>query len=247
VLRGIEASATMHNDAQGKRRRLDARARGAVRHDRRLQGQAPPLAPQTDPDPRRSLRMAIKDDIVTFLRGDASIKRINFAFGTFKVYPSAYHKDVADAIDSGEIKVRTRGASSAASGASYDMNYDSLELSPTFSATAPRDQGFLVHECTHAHLDIQEIGMHSAHENEAVAYLAEAIFLEALGRPPLGSETIRVVSHGIARLVLGGTYSVSSADAAALTAEVAKHPHYATTVSYNSNGFKRSLVHRILR
>jgi len=191
--------------------------------------------------------MALKDDIVTFLRTNASIDKINFSFGKFKVYPSAYKKDVADAVDSGEIKVRAKGTVSPAVGASYDMSYDSFELSPAFVITTVRNQGFLVHESTHAHLDIQSLGSHSGHENEAVAYLAEAVFLEAAGAPPLGSEAIRVESHRIARIVLAGTYSVPPADASALVLEVAKDPHYASTAVYNSNGFKRSFIHKLLR
>lgn len=191
--------------------------------------------------------MALKDDIAIFLRGNAYINRINFLFGRFKVYPSAYQKDVADAVASGEVKIRTQGTSSAAVGARYDMNYDSLELISSFSVANPRDQAFLVHESTHAHLDIQNLGSHSAHENEAVAYLAEAVFLEAAGQPPLGRETIRVVSHRIAKTVLAGTYQVPAADVAALTSEVAKDRHYITTVKYDSNGFNRNLLHRILR
>jgi hypothetical protein len=191
--------------------------------------------------------MAIKDDVAKFLRSSAYINRINFAFGTFKVYPSAYQKDVAGAIDSGEILVHTKGASGVAAGASYDMAFDSLELSTTFSVGAPRDQAFLVHECTHAHLDIQCLGSHSGHADEAAAYLAEAIFLEAAGQPALGSETIRAVSHRIAKTVLGGVYWIPAADVTALTSEVAKNPHYIASAKYESNGFNRSLIHRMLR
>jgi hypothetical protein len=191
--------------------------------------------------------MAVVADIVTFLRGNTFINRINFEFGTFRVYPSAYQRDVADAVNSGAIKVRTKGSGSAAAGASYDMAYDSFELSPSFSVTNTRDQGFLVHESTHAHLDIQNLGSHSASENEAVGYLAEATFLEAAGAPPLGTEAIRVEAHRIAKTLLAGVYKVPAADVTSLTAEVAKDPHYASTVTYNSNGFNRDLIHRILR
>jgi hypothetical protein len=193
------------------------------------------------------MQMAVKDDIAVFLRTNGHIKRINFAFGAFKVYPSAYQKNVADAIASEEIKVKTTGASSAAAGATYDMNFDSLELSRAFSIASPSDQGFVVHECTHAHFDIQNSGVHSAHEDEAAAYLAEAVFLEAAGQPPISSAKIRVISHRLAKCVLGGIYWIPASDAAALTAEVAKHPHYATRAKYNSGGFNRSLIQKILR
>ncbi len=168
---------------------------------------------------------------------------------SYKVYPTAYQKDVADAFKSGAIKIKTTGPSSAAAGASYDGTYDSLEVAPTFTLSSPRDRAFLIHECTHAHLDIQNFGPSSRFEQEAVAYLAEAMFLEASGDPPLGPEAIRVLSHRIARSLLSsGAYAVSSADATALVAEVAKHPHYKSkTYFINSNGFRRDLLHNLLR
>jgi len=196
--------------------------------------------------------MTLKSDIVNFLRTNPNIGRLNFEFKTslrsYKVYPSAYSKDVADAINTDAIIIRSKGAPSAGAGAGYDLNYDSLELSPSFSISNWRDQAFLVHECTHAHLDIQGLGSHSGHENEAVAYLAEALFLEAAGNSPLGSETIRTVSHGIAKGVIAKrTYGVAATDTASLVAEVAKNPHYSSKVIYRANGFNRSWVHNLLR
>jgi hypothetical protein len=191
--------------------------------------------------------MTLEADITAFLRTNPFINNLNFSFGSFRVYPSAYRHDVASCIDSGQIKVRAKGGSSAAAGASYDMAFDSLELSPSFSIGSPDCQAFLIHECTHAHLDIQRIGAHSGHANEAVAYLAEAVFLQAAGQPPLGLQKIRVVAHSIAKTVLAGNYSVAPTDVAMLTAEVATHPHYMTSVSYVSNGFDRGIMQRILR
>ncbi|MDQ6785894.1 MAG: hypothetical protein M3033_03630 [Acidobacteriota bacterium] len=189
--------------------------------------------------------MAIKDDITKFLRSNPYITRINFAFGAFKIYPGAYQKHVADVFASEEIKIRMEGAGSA--GAAYDMNYDSLELKPSFDITITSDQGLLVHECTHAYLDMQKLGLHSGHENEGAGYLAEAVFLEAAGYPPIGSQPVRIASHRIAKTVLAGIYWIPAVDVAALTSEVAKEPDYATKVTYNSNGFERSLIHKILR
>jgi len=188
---------------------------------------------------------SLKADIVTFLKRDPNIPRLNFAFKTYKVYPTAYQKDVADAIDSGEIKVGTGVPSGAA--ASYYAEYDRLELSPSFSISNSHDQAFLVHECTHAHLDIQNLGKLSGHENEAVAYLAEAMYLEASGNPPISTIAIRVVSHRIAKDVLSGTYTVPAKDAAELVTEVAADPHYSSTILFESNGFNRSLFRSILR
>jgi hypothetical protein len=189
--------------------------------------------------------MAIKDDLAAFLRTNRNIDKLNFAMGTFKVYPSAYRHDVADAIASGAIGVGK--AVSAGAGATYMMNYDTLELSSSFNVAAVQDQAYLVHECTHAHLDIQSLGWHSGHQNEAVGYLAEAVFLEAEAHPAISSHAIRRASHRIAKSILSGTYWVSKVDFAALTAAVASEPLYATKARYNSNGFARGFVDSVLR
>ena len=189
--------------------------------------------------------MSTKTDIVNFLRTNPFIARLNFGFLSYKVYPTAYQKDVADAISSGEIKLGN-GLSPGAS-ATYYSNFDRLELSPSFTIGTSRDQGFLIHECTHAHLDIQRLGSHSGHENEAVGYLAEAVFLEAQGAAPLGSEAIRVVSRRIAKSIMSGTYLVPATDTAALVGEVITNPHYSSKALYISDGFNRSRFNQILR
>ena len=191
--------------------------------------------------------MTLKADILVFLITNPHIRRINFAFATYKVYPTAYQRDVADAIRRDDIVIRTRTPRAQLSGAVYDVNYDSLELSPQFAIGNWRDQAFLIHECTHAHLDMRNLGAHSAHEDEAVAYLAEAVFVEAAAQRPLGPEPIRVVAHEIARRVLAGTYYVPAADSTRLVRQVAAHPLYAGTTVYRSNRFNRSWIHTILR
>jgi hypothetical protein len=190
--------------------------------------------------------MTIKSDIVRFLRTEPNISRLNYAFKTYKVYPSAYRKDVADAIDSEDIKLGSGVAKGA--GAQYYVDLDRMELRPGFTVTDWRDQAFLIHECTHAHLDIQNFGKHSGHENEAVAYLAEALYLEASGKPPLGPQAIRVVAHRIARgLLASGNYAVAPTDVTDLVTEVAADPGYSSTVYYVSDGFNRTLFRNVLR
>ncbi|HYP12422.1 MAG TPA: hypothetical protein VEQ63_00740, partial [Bryobacteraceae bacterium] len=44
-------------------------------------------------------------DAVNFLTTNPAISELNFGFRTFKVYPSAYRKDVADAIKKGDVKI----------------------------------------------------------------------------------------------------------------------------------------------
>ncbi|HYP15014.1 MAG TPA: hypothetical protein VEQ63_13890, partial [Bryobacteraceae bacterium] len=138
--------------------------------------------------------------------------------------------------------------SSAAAAASYYTDFDSLDVSPSFNIAAWEDQAYFVHECTHAHIDIQELGKHSGHENEAVAYLAEAMFLVASGKAPLGTQPTRIVSQQIATLLLANKrYAVLPSEATALVAEVAKEPIYKTKIEYVSDGFKRSFVEVLFR
>jgi hypothetical protein len=184
-------------------------------------------------------------NISNFLKKNVFIDSINFSFKRYKVYPSAYKKDVSKAISSGDVRIGT-GVTKGA-GANYYNEFDRLELSPSFSIANWDDQAFLIHECTHIHLDIQDFGKHSGHENEAVAYLAEAVFLEASGNPALSGHAIRKVSHHIAKKILSGTYSVPIKDANDLVKEVAAEPNYSSKSVYISNGFNRSLFCSILR
>jgi hypothetical protein len=185
----------------------------------------------------------LKTDIVTFLKTNAAVNKLNFALTPdLRVWPDGYKTAVASAISKEDIKVHPVGGSAPAAGATYYPDFDSLDVSPSFSTASWRDQAFLVHECTHAYLDVLDLGSISNHENEALAYLAEAVFLEASGKPPLSTDTIRLVSHRIAKGILAGTYWVSSADAADLVKEVKTNPLYKSKVFYQSDGFNRRSV-----
>ena len=189
--------------------------------------------------------MTLKSDVVTFLRTNSNLHKINFHFLTYYVYPKGYFTDVADMIDKGRITV---GVSAVLSGiANYYMDIDELNVKPSFTITNWKHQAYLVHECTHALLDYQHLGSGSAHEHEAVAYLAEALFLEAGGYSSLGGTAIRTESHRIAKLLISGTYTVSPTDASSLVAFVAAEPLYAPKPPYESNGYDRSLKDSLLR
>jgi hypothetical protein len=72
------------------------------------------------------------------------------------------------------------------------------------------------------------------------------MYLEALGKPPLGPQTIRTIAQGIAKGLLAGGYSVAGADVTALTAEVAANPAYKEP-TYDSNGFRRNFFKNWIR
>ena len=192
--------------------------------------------------------MTLKHDIMVFLLTNPNVQKLNFQFLRYKISSKEYSDALYSALQTDEIIIRTKGATGPAAGASYDHSYDSFELKPNFSISNWRDQGFFIHESTHAVLDMKNIGPHSGHEDEAVAYLAEAIFLESAKKSPLGDQSIRLISQSIAKgLLASHQKKVSDADAKKLVREVAKHPMYQSSTLYNSNRFNRSLIHRILR
>ena len=194
--------------------------------------------------------MSNANDAIRFLQTDRNIDALNFQFMRHKVYPSAYRKDIANALKSNDLKIRLKGTGSAKVGAKYDYNYDSFELDPGFNIARKLDQAYFVHECAHAHLDIQNEGKSvPLYEYEAVAYLAEALFVAKGGNPPIGNQNIRAVAHKIAAKVLKGTYQVSHQDTQDLIAAVAADPHYAKAKpkTIKLSGFKRGLIHSLLR
>jgi hypothetical protein len=174
-------------------------------------------------------------NISWFLVTNPAIAKINFKFKRYKVYPTAYRSDVAYALKGEKIQVRIKNLK-AGLGAQYYYGLDELVVPPTFNLNNYRDQAYLIHECTHAHLDIQNIGAHLLQENEAVAYIAEAVFLEAIKQKPLGTRKLRTLSHEIARKIIGGTYEVSAGEADSLIKEIFKHPDYIKPAMVNSNG-----------
>jgi hypothetical protein len=188
-----------------------------------------------------------KRDCLVFLLTDEGIRPLNFEIWTYRIASTDYSRSLYRAIQRGDIIIRTKGPMGSAA-ASYVTNYDSFELERNFSIANWRHQGYFVHECTHAVIDMMNIGHHSAHEDEAVAYLAEALFLEASRRRPLGDDPIRAVSHRIAREILAAPQKkVSDIDAENLKNEVAKHPAYRSIGSYNSNRFERRWYEDVLR
>ena len=165
----------------------------------------------------------------------------------YNIRPSDYTL-VANAIRDGDIIVRTEGVPSPEAGAAYDFNYDSLELPSGFTLTSSRNKAFIVHECTHAILDIRNFGRFSIYENEAIAYLAEAIFLVASSQPPLGNSNIRSISRRIAEdFVRRSSRSIPSTDFSQLVTAISRHPHYESSAHIRSNRFNRSWIHEILR
>lgn len=175
--------------------------------------------------------MSLKEDVVNFLRTDPNIAKVNFEFDGFRVYPSAYTADVADAVAKGRIGVRTSSALNKGAGASYDPKFNEFNLAPGFNLTKIEHKTLLLHEATHAHMDLQAVGRMAREKAEAIGYLAEAVFITAAGYNPLsawGTEGgfLRQQAAMMAEGVLGGAYAVPPSSAAALVGTVRNEQHY---------------------
>jgi len=180
----------------------------------------------------------LRSGVVKFLKTDLGIRKINFALpsagSVFRLWPDAY-KGVGEAISTEQIRLVQKQLP-AGVGAQYDPGLDTLRLRVGFDINNKRDQAFLVHECTHAFFDIKNLGQHLKSSDEAAAYLAEAILLEAGSQPPLGTEQVRQVSHPIAKTVIKGQYWISDADFKALSAAWARSEGADPKTMFNSNG-----------
>lgn len=185
--------------------------------------------------------------IYQFLKTNKTIDRINFAFKgeerTYNVYPSAYRVDVADYIKDEKIEVERGKIDNLETNAEYKYggwSHDTLVFSNGFDISNHIDQGYVIHECTHAYIDIQNIGVHSKFEDEATAWLAEAVYLCALGKAKKDIP-LRVKCSEAAQKILSGQYTVEKDYSVPIIREVAKVYNHTTTKIY-SNGVWRLRV-----
>jgi hypothetical protein len=175
----------------------------------------------------------LTSQVVNILRHDKFIARHNFAIGALRIWPRAYH-DVADAITAGKIRVGSN--LSAGNAAQYDMTFAVMDVSEDLNVLDERHRAVVFHEATHAHLDMLAFGEHSGYENEAMGYIAEALYTLAAKGRDVPSHPIRVVAKPIAAKVYAGMYAIPQADVAALTAAISAVPAYNRMPRYTSNG-----------
>ncbi len=178
--------------------------------------------------------MSDETDFVDFLTTDPNISKINFKFLAYKIYPAGYARDVAGCIKSGKIRINRRFSDwgRGDTGGSYMPGDDKYSLSAAFDLKQVYYQIILVHESTHAVQDYQKLGMVKRSEAEAVAYVAEAVYVQAKGLAPIKDpathrpDPIRVAADNVATAILGGQYEVNANLAATVTAAIARSTHY---------------------
>jgi hypothetical protein len=198
------------------------------------------------PQPAMSLRLDLlalkyRKQVLHFLKTDPHINKTNFSFQGYKVYPSCYRVDVRNAIDNSDIEVKVKNLSGRVM-AQYWNRFllidDELTLSIKFNIASPVDQSYLLHECTHAHLDNQKLGKMPRDLNEAICYTAQHVWLMAyLNAHPKGvgvpQGRIHAAAHRIGQQILGGKhpqYAVDQKLAQALRNEIRSDPDYAKEI-----------------
>ncbi|CAH0266713.1 DUF4419 domain-containing protein [Roseomonas sp. CECT 9278] len=187
--------------------------------------------------------MAIKDDIVSFLKTDAAIQRINFKMDGFLVYPQAYAVDIAGLVARDLIRVKTTTSLDDDVYASYFVDYNQFWIRPGFSTTSDDDCSALVHEATHAHMDYKALGMKPIEWSEAIAYLAEAFYREARRLKPLTDHFIRAKAHSLAkRMLASGQYEVPADVARSMIMAAKAEPHYVKKARGSSTSFAQPFV-----
>lgn len=201
----------------------------------------------------------LKRKVIHFLTTDPAIAKIDFTFlGRYRITPNGYRRDVAGAIFRGDIIIGNHVTGGA--GASYRPETDSLELQaqkpgdPDQFAT-PSFKAILLHECTHAQLDMQRLGEHPFFEEEAAAYTAEALYTIHAGthisfkQAPKIEESMYKVANAILQCKSPGHEATDMKPLeAALIAAIRQHPHYHNKPgTLDSNGFDRSAWHNLQR
>jgi hypothetical protein len=175
----------------------------------------------------------VKSHVIQILKYDRAIAKHNFAINNLRVWPSAY-RDVARAVETGKIRIGTNVGKGNA--AEYDARFGVMDVAETLNLLDERDRALVIHEATHAHLDMLTLGKHSGYENEAMGYIAEALYILAVNGRDVGTQSFRQIAKGIAAQVFKGQYGIAQKDVEMLTADIAKQRFYASRPFYVSDG-----------
>ena len=161
--------------------------------------------------------MTIATEIAALLN-DRSVQSIEFTAESVRVDGTAYQR-VAAAVLYGIIEVNAGVPMSDDEDGAYYDPINMLDLKVSAIAT-PYDKQVVVHEATHAALDGMRLtksrGLHMT-ENEAISYIAEAVYVRNTGGERAGPENSRYarLADGIARKIIAARphhYTVSETE-----------------------------------
>ena len=179
--------------------------------------------------------------ILNFLRSDPYIPKVNFMFQGYKVYPSCFRVDVRNAIDNEDIEVKTENFKGRLVAQYKDDMWvflcdDDLVVSNRLNMSSIVERSYILHECTHAHLDNQNLGDMQRDLNEAICYTAQHAWLMAFDQAnpnhnvamPQGA--IHAAARAIGQQIIAGSYAVNSQLANTLRNAIRSDPEYAAAI-----------------
>lgn len=157
------------------------------------------------------LEEKLRSEILNFLKRDPHIGKINFSFQGYIVSPFCYRVDIRKAIENHDIEIKAKQLSGRVVAKYWDDVLfwdDEITLSTKFNISNPVDQSYLIHECTHAHLDYRNLGQMQTVLNEAICYTAQHVWLKAAvnanPRVAIPQGITHAAAHNIAKQILGG-------------------------------------------
>lgn len=200
--------------------------------------------------------MSAEDDkkakqLVLTLLGDKAINKIKFTVGSWTVTPDLYTK-VAEAIKAGKITVLVAPeALGPGVGGKYYSTlkinkdnewHDVLVLAKPEIGKTVDDQfhaaQVIVHECTHAGLDLLKVKKMTVLDHETIAYVAEAVFivakmLELNGHPEKVTmkEPIRKAAWDIGKVIVQQHKTIPKPLLNALRVAISKSAVYKDTAA----------------
>lgn len=163
--------------------------------------------------------------------GYQAIQKISFTFDGITVSPSDYAR-ISRAIVSGKINIaidKKLGGDRAGASYRHKKNLISVPFLPY--GIYPKEKVTIVHECTHAILDMHRIRTTSL-KDEVVAYVADSIFHLAAGFEFTTKSRIHPISVAIARDMLSTgrrNLRVGDPDIAILATAIINNPTYLDT------------------
>lgn len=138
--------------------------------------------------------LQLKTALIDILKTDEDLKKVNFTFDRVTI-GTMHFRILASWIESGRLRCRVNAAKiPTGAEAAYDPGTDTI-YAKTASVRYDPEKMILLHEATHAYLDLLG-GVHGVKmtnlENETCAYLAAAMYELAMARSRHRHSAVRI-------------------------------------------------------
>ena len=168
----------------------------------------------------------VRDRVISVLRSPTT-RYIDFTFSKWTFNAASFAR-VAHAVAVGNISISVGGNLHPGAEANYDPDSDTITLPNANYGTTVLGQAGILHECTHAFVDMENRKHSMDSASEAAGYIAYAMYLcYALDSIPDSILPYGLIAMDIAvSLVNDGGGLVSLADEMKLRQAIAADPHY---------------------